>query len=203
MELKRVCLFLVGVLFLLLLNEIGCIATREENFISDEERRAADAYHSNLDSDKRGLYETSGTFIKPQTYPSAYGQNLKPQTYPSAYGQAFSSPGYGTAYYPGAYSSGHGSFGGFGLSGHGTNYGHSPSYGHGHGVSHSIEYRFTSCSNWSSQGLALKGLLIPLAGIALLGAAAALSSNPVLLQLGVVNGRRRRRRSLDRKTNRA
>ncbi|XP_068907222.1 uncharacterized protein [Tenebrio molitor] len=185
MELKRVCLFLVGVLFLLLLNEIGCIATREENFISDEERRAADAYHSNLDSDKRGLYETSGTFIKPQTYPSAYGQNLKPQTYPSAYGQAFSSPGYGTAYYPGAYSSGHGSFGGFGLSGHGTNYGHSPSYGHGHG------------------GLALKGLLIPLAGIALLGAAAALSSNPVLLQLGVVNGRRRRRRSLDRKTNRA
>ncbi|CAH1370002.1 unnamed protein product [Tenebrio molitor] len=190
MELKRVCLFLVGVLFLLLLNEIGCIATREENFISDEERRAADAYHSKLDSDKRGLYETSDTFIKPQTYPSAYGQ-------------AFSNPGYGTAYYPGAYSSGHGSFGGFGLSGHGTNYGHSPSYGHGHGVSHSIEYRFTSCSNWSSQGLALKGLLIPLAGIALLGAAAALSSNPVLLQLGVVNGRRRRRRSLDRKTNRA
>jgi hypothetical protein len=41
-----------------------------QNFISDEERRAADAYHSNLDSDKRGLYETSGTFIKPQTYPS-------------------------------------------------------------------------------------------------------------------------------------
>lgn len=40
------------------------------------------------------------------------------------------------------------------------------------------------------QVLALKGLL---AGIALLGAAAALTTNPVLLQLGVVKGRRRRR----------
>lgn len=48
------------------------------------------------------------------------------------------------------------------------------------------------------QGLALKGFLIPLAGIALLGAAAALTTNPVLLQLGVLNGRRRRRRSLNR-----
>lgn len=39
----------------------------------------------------------------------------------------------------------------------------------------------------------MKGFLIPLAGIALLGAAAALTTNPVLLQLGVLNGRRRRR----------
>ncbi|KAF5308873.1 hypothetical protein FQR65_LT00573 [Abscondita terminalis] len=39
----------------------------------------------------------------------------------------------------------------------------------------------------------LKGLLIPLAGIALLGAAAALTANPVLLQLGTLNGKRRRR----------
>lgn len=43
------------------------------------------------------------------------------------------------------------------------------------------------------QALALKGILIPLAGIALLGAAAALSTNPVLLQLGAFSGRRRRR----------
>lgn len=42
------------------------------------------------------------------------------------------------------------------------------------------------------QGLAAKAVLWPLAGIALLGAAAALVSNPVLLQLGVISGRRRR-----------
>lgn len=36
-------------------------------------------------------------------------------------------------------------------------------------------------------------MLWPIAGIALLGAAAALVSNPVLLQLGVVSGKRRRR----------
>ncbi|BES97039.1 Hypothetical protein NTJ_09852 [Nesidiocoris tenuis] len=40
----------------------------------------------------------------------------------------------------------------------------------------------------------LKGLLVPLAGVALLGAAALFVSNPVLLQLGVIGGRRRRRR---------
>ncbi|CAH2041498.1 unnamed protein product, partial [Iphiclides podalirius] len=41
--------------------------------------------------------------------------------------------------------------------------------------------------------LAAKTLLWPIAGIALLGAAAALVSNPILLQLGVVSGRRKRR----------
>ncbi|RVE46991.1 hypothetical protein evm_008375 [Chilo suppressalis] len=41
--------------------------------------------------------------------------------------------------------------------------------------------------------LAAKAVLWPIAGIALLGAAAALVSNPVLLQLGVVSGKRRRR----------
>lgn len=40
---------------------------------------------------------------------------------------------------------------------------------------------------------ALKALLLPLAGVALLGAAAVFASNPILLQLGVVSGRRRRR----------
>ncbi|KAG8291427.1 hypothetical protein J6590_059598, partial [Homalodisca vitripennis] len=39
----------------------------------------------------------------------------------------------------------------------------------------------------------LRALLIPLAGVALLGAAAVFASNPILLQLGVVSGRRRRR----------
>lgn len=43
------------------------------------------------------------------------------------------------------------------------------------------------------QALAAKTVLWPIAGIALLGAAAALVSNPILLQLGVVSGKRRRR----------
>lgn len=50
--------------------------------------------------------------------------------------------------------------------------------GHGHhqvGHSHNSNYQ-------------LKRVLVPLAGIALLGAAAALATNPVLLQLGVVSG---------------
>lgn len=34
---------------------------------------------------------------------------------------------------------------------------------------------------------------MPLAGVALLGAAAALVTNPVLLQLGVISGKRKRR----------
>lgn len=44
------------------------------------------------------------------------------------------------------------------------------------------------------QALALKTLLIPLAGLALLGTAAAFVTNPVLLQLGVVTGKKKRRR---------
>lgn len=43
------------------------------------------------------------------------------------------------------------------------------------------------------QALAAKAVLWPIAGIALLGAAAALVSNPILLQLGVASGKRRRR----------
>lgn len=45
--------------------------------------------------------------------------------------------------------------------------------------------------------LASKALLWPIAGIALLGAAAALVTNPVLLQLGVVSGRRKRRDTVE------
>ncbi|KAG7302171.1 hypothetical protein JYU34_013642 [Plutella xylostella] len=40
--------------------------------------------------------------------------------------------------------------------------------------------------------LSAKAILLPVAGLAILGAAAALVSNPVLLQLGVVSGRKRR-----------
>lgn len=40
--------------------------------------------------------------------------------------------------------------------------------------------------------MAAKTVLWPIAGIALLGAAAALISNPVLLQLGVISGRKKR-----------
>lgn len=43
------------------------------------------------------------------------------------------------------------------------------------------------------QALAAKAVLWPIAGIALLGAAAALVSNPILLQLGVATGKRKRR----------
>lgn len=38
----------------------------------------------------------------------------------------------------------------------------------------------------------MKGILIPLAGVALLGVAASLVTHPVLLQLGVISGRKRR-----------
>lgn len=44
---------------------------------------------------------------------------------------------------------------------------------------------------------ACAGLLIPLVGVALLGAAAAFVSNPILLQLGVITGKRRRRDAQD------
>lgn len=46
------------------------------------------------------------------------------------------------------------------------------------------------------QDLLLKTLLVPLTGAALLGVAAFLVSNPVLFKLGVVAGRRRRRRNV-------
>uniref|UniRef100_A0A1B0CD45 Uncharacterized protein n=1 Tax=Lutzomyia longipalpis TaxID=7200 RepID=A0A1B0CD45_LUTLO len=42
-----------------------------------------------------------------------------------------------------------------------------------------------------------KSLFLPLAGAALLGVAAALVANPVLLQLGVISGKRRKRSITD------
>ncbi|XP_050303230.1 uncharacterized protein LOC126741016 isoform X2 [Anthonomus grandis grandis] len=47
------------------------------------------------------------------------------------------------------------------------------------------------------KGLALKKLLLPLAGLAILGVAAAAAKNPVLLQLGTINGRKRRSLVID------
>ncbi|EFA02099.1 uncharacterized protein LOC103312519 [Tribolium castaneum] len=167
MKLKKVCLLLFVVLLLLLLNEISCIANynQDENLITDEDRRAAETGEKN--DRKRGLiYDT---YTKHQQ--------------PSGYHEAETIPNTGYAYpvlthhYPSYPSGGYGLYAPSG-SGHGFGYG-PPAHDHGHG----------------NNALALKGLLIPLAGIALLGAAAALSTNPVLLQLGVVNGRRRRRRS--------
>ncbi|XP_045774241.1 uncharacterized protein LOC123873439 [Maniola jurtina] len=57
-------------------------------------------------------------------------------------------------------------------------------YYDGHHVGHHRYY---------NHALAAKAVLWPIAGIALLGAAAALVSNPILLQLGVTSGKRRRR----------
>ncbi|RZB89862.1 uncharacterized protein BDFB_008203 [Asbolus verrucosus] len=178
MKLKKVCLLLFVILFFLLLTEITCIANynHDGNLITEEDRRAADSYEKidqlKSEAHKRGLYDSSGTYSRHQTYSSGYGELGTGYGFvaPSVVGHYQPVPNYGTSY------PSHGSEYGnsFGHSGHGL------TYAHGHGT-HSA--------------LALKGLLIPLAGIALLGAAAALSTNPVLLQLGVVNGRRRRRRS--------
>lgn len=43
------------------------------------------------------------------------------------------------------------------------------------------------------QGSGLKGILLPIAGVALLGVAASLVTHPVLLQLGVISGKRKKR----------
>ncbi|KAG6440965.1 hypothetical protein O3G_MSEX001632 [Manduca sexta] len=69
--------------------------------------------------------------------------------------------------------------------------GHHYSGHHDHGHGHHIDHGHGHHKHYD-HALAAKTLLWPIAGIALLGAAAALVSNPVLLQLGVVSGRRRR-----------
>ncbi|CAH4034692.1 unnamed protein product [Pieris brassicae] len=68
------------------------------------------------------------------------------------------------------------------------------SFDHGsHGFEHGYHEPHGHHVGHYHQSLAAKAVLWPLAGIALLGAAAALVSNPVLLQLGVATGKRRRR----------
>ncbi|XP_072949288.1 uncharacterized protein [Epargyreus clarus] len=84
---------------------------------------------------------------------------------------------------------------------HDTDHGHHdfdhypPDHYHGHhdGHHHHVNYHHKHYDH----GLAAKAILWPIAGIALLGAAAALVSNPVLLQLGVVSGKRKRRDTVE------
>ncbi|XP_032518426.2 uncharacterized protein LOC116770896 [Danaus plexippus] len=63
---------------------------------------------------------------------------------------------------------------------------------HIHGY-HDGHYDYGYHYKHNNHALAAKAVLLPLAGIALLGAAAALVSNPILLQLGVATGKRKRR----------
>ncbi|CAH0726963.1 unnamed protein product, partial [Brenthis ino] len=64
-------------------------------------------------------------------------------------------------------------------------------YGHhyGHEGHHYVGHHYKHYNH----ALAAKAILWPIAGIALLGAAAALVHNPILLQLGVATGKRKRR----------
>nr|XP_026494675.1 uncharacterized protein LOC113399691 [Vanessa tameamea] len=62
-------------------------------------------------------------------------------------------------------------------------------YGHHGAVGHYSGHHYKHYNH----ALAAKAVLWPIAGIALLGAAAALVSNPILLQLGVATGKRKRR----------
>nr|XP_023017691.1 glycine-rich cell wall structural protein 1.0-like [Leptinotarsa decemlineata] len=86
-------------------------------------------------------------------------------------------------------------YGHYGVIGHeytggGLNYGHS-----GGGVAHGYgggSYGGSGLGGIFGKKLPLKKLLLPIAGLALLGAAAALSTNPVLLHLGTISGRKRR-----------
>ncbi|XP_045451887.1 uncharacterized protein LOC123660912 [Melitaea cinxia] len=67
-------------------------------------------------------------------------------------------------------------------------------YGHHYGHHYEEEHHYPSHQNKNyKNALAAKAVLWPIAGIALLGAAAALVSNPILLQLGVATGKRKRR----------
>ncbi|XP_063625253.1 zinc transporter SLC39A7-like [Cydia splendana] len=95
--------------------------------------------------------------------------------------------------------------------GHGHGHGHGHEHGHEHGHGHGHEHGHGHgghghyghhlghghYKHHDHHHLATKALLWPIAGIALLGAAAALVTNPVLLQLGVVSGKRRRRDTLE------
>ncbi|XP_017783156.1 PREDICTED: shematrin-like protein 2 [Nicrophorus vespilloides] len=196
------------------------------NAISEEERRGAP---ENVENNKneggkitRGLHSTSATHKHPQYYyPSGYdshGSTGSGFSSGATHGYSSGTTGY-TGYggnrdqgYSGYDKGGFGSYisagGNIGISGnHGiSGGGHGSSVG-SHGIGHGVTGHGQSYGGFGlgHQGgfngaLALKGLLIPLAGIALLGAAAALTTNPVLLQLGVVNGKRRRR-SIDTSLN--
>ncbi|XP_045499650.1 uncharacterized protein LOC123697246 [Colias croceus] len=76
---------------------------------------------------------------------------------------------------------------------HLPSYDHSFHHGHGYDHHHGHEPHHFEHHRHYNHALAAKAVLWPIAGIALLGAAAALVSNPILLQLGVATGKRRRR----------
>ncbi|GJQ65500.1 hypothetical protein Trydic_g7602 [Trypoxylus dichotomus] len=143
------------------------------------------------EDDRRGYQDTSSKKSEPDLHTSS-SSHLKsnfylPPTYESnEYSHSSGYPSYN--YQPPTY------------------YNHGGHIGYDHYVpdvnDHRGEHHQPSHGSGDSKGglfsaLALKGILIPLAGIALLGAAAALSTNPVLLQLGVLNGRRKRSLQLD------
>lgn len=68
---------------------------------------------------------------------------------------------------------------------------------HGHGYDHHESYppHYNQPAHpyEHHHDVSLNSLLIPLTGVVLLGAATLFASNPVLLQLGVISGKRRRR----------
>ncbi|GBP31814.1 hypothetical protein EVAR_81580_1 [Eumeta japonica] len=98
------------------------------------------------------------------------------------------SRGYHHGEYPGSYSYDYevGPYDG-GVHGHHEHHDHHEHHHQPH-HGHHVEYYHKH----HDHGLAAKAFLWPLAGLALLGAAATLVTNPVLLQLGVVTGRKRR-----------
>ncbi|KAH9632784.1 hypothetical protein HF086_015983 [Spodoptera exigua] len=99
-----------------------------------------------------------------------------------------------------AYQHGHGppsfdhDYHGYHHSDHNDHHGHHDSHDHhDYHDSHGHGHHHGHYDKHYKHALATKAVLWPIAGIALLGAAAALVSNPVLLQLGVISGKRRRR----------
>lgn len=110
---------------------------------------------------------------------TGYGPNYHTSGNGYSYGYGAPTVGYPPVLYGGSYPGSSG--GGYGLSGGGHSIGGGSYIPAGHS------------GGGFNKALALKGLLIPIAGVALLGAAAALAkSHPVLLQLGVVSGKKKR-----------
>ncbi|XP_030757440.1 uncharacterized protein LOC115883244 [Sitophilus oryzae] len=119
-----------------------------------------------------GLANGHGGYIP--SGPSGYGHS---GNYDGLYG--------GNLYRPSSYGSSYGSH-------YGPSYGPSSEGGYIEPHHSYIPEHEGHQGGGIQKALALKKILIPLAGLAILGAAAVASTNPVLLQLGVVNGRKRR-----------
>ncbi|GLV35785.1 hypothetical protein CBL_01063 [Carabus blaptoides fortunei] len=137
-----------------------------------------------LDMDRRGYYPSASahgnTGFNLGSGINFGGTGHSPNYHTSGNGYSYGAPnvGYPPVLYGGSYPSSGSS--GFGHSGHagGGSFGLLPASPNAGGF---------------NKAMALKGLLIPIAGVALLGAAAVLAkSNPVLLQLGVISGKKKR-----------